>query len=305
MSPSLRHRALATVIPRLRRASELDTVERERARIERWHEGLDRTFPTRVVRGFDRRFTVTTEDLGGWPAYSLSPRGSAPTRTLYYCHGGGFMAPIDQFHVRYAARLAQRFGARVVLPDYPLTPEHSWRDSHDALVAHVDRLGRESEELVLLGDSAGGNIALSLALSLRDRGLRTPDRMVLISPWVDPSTSLRAETEAAARRDPWLKLTKALAYADWWAGSPDDLARPEVSPALGDLHDLPPTLMFCGTADLLVPGCRLLARRATEAGWPLTYVEEPDLIHVYPLLPGVPEARRAWRQLERFLDAAA
>ena len=49
--------------------------------------------------------------------------------------------------------------------------------------------------------------------------------------------------------------------------------------------------MFCGTRDLLVPGCRLLARRAAEAGWDLTYVEEPDLIHVYPVLPFIPEAR--------------
>ena len=61
--------------------------------------------------------------------------------------------------------------------------------------------------------------------------------------------------------------------------------------------------MFCGTRDLLVPGCRLLARRAAEVGWDLTYVEEPDLIHVYPLLPGIPEARRAWRLTVEFLRA--
>ena len=60
-------------------------------------------------------------------------------------------------------------------------------------------------------------------------------------------------------------------------------------------------LMFCGTRDLLVPGCRLLVRRAEEAGWDLTYVEEADLIHVYPILPGIPEARRAWRRTVDFL----
>ena len=93
------------------------------------------------------------------------------------------------------------------------------------------------------------------------------------------------------------------AYAGWWAGTPDDLGRPEVSPGLGDLTGLPPALMFCGTRDLLVPGCRLLVRRAAEAGWDLTYVEEPDLIHVYPILPGIPEARRAWRRTVDFLHA--
>ena len=59
--------------------------------------------------------------------------------------------------------------------------------------------------------------------------------------------------------------------------------------------------MFCGTRDTLVPGARLLADRAVEAGWPLTYVEEPGLLHVYPLFPGVPEAARAWRRTRAFL----
>ncbi len=58
--------------------------------------------------------------------------------------------------------------------------------------------------------------------------------------------------------------------------------------------------MFCGTRDLLVPGCRLLADRAAAAGWPLTYLEAPDLIHVFPLLP-IPEASTAWRHTEEFL----
>ena len=59
--------------------------------------------------------------------------------------------------------------------------------------------------------------------------------------------------------------------------------------------------MFCGTRDTLAPGCRLLAERGAASAWDLTYVEVPDLIHVYPLLPVVPEARRAWRQTLEFL----
>jgi acetyl esterase/lipase len=90
-------------------------------------------------------------------------------------------------------------------------------------------------------------------------------------------------------------------YAGWWAGSPEDLGRPEVSPALGDLTGLPRALMFCGTRDLLVPGCRLLADRGREAGWDLRYVEVPDVIHSFPLLPFLPEARTAWRQTLEFL----
>jgi acetyl esterase/lipase len=294
---------MARVVPRVRGARELDDEPRERARVERWHEGLDRSFPTGSTPRFERRFSVVAEDLpGGFPSYSLVPRDTLPRRTVLYLHGGGFMAPISAWQVRYAARLAGALGARVVMPDYPLSPEHSWRDSHDDLVALAERLaGDPAGGLVLAGDSSGGGLALAVAETVRDRGGPQPDRLLLVSPWVDLTTSTDG-TDALDAIDPWLFIGKVRAYAGWWAGRPEDLGRPEVSPALGDLTGLPPALMFCGTRDLLVPGCRLLARRAAEAGWDLTYVEEPHLIHVYPILPGIPEARRAWRRTLEFLD---
>ena len=135
---------------------------------------------------------------------------------------------------------------------------------------------------------------------MRDRGGPQPRRLLLISPWVDLTTST-PETAALDADRPVAVHRQGARVRRLVGRSPDDLGRPEVSPALGDLAGLPPALMFCGTRDLLVPGCRLLVRRAGEAGWDLTYVEEPDLIHVYPILPGIPEARRAWRRTVDFL----
>ena len=304
MNPSRRHELLAWAVPRLRRSRDLDTPEAERERLQRWHLTLDRSLPTRLVPQFARRYSVVTEVLTGpageFPSYVVTPRGTDPDRTIVYLHGGGYVAPIDPFHVRYATRLASTLGARVVLPDYPLAPEHTWRDSHDAVADQVGRLTDEGGTVVLAGDSAGGGYALALALTLRDRGGPQASHLLLHSPWADLTTST-PETAEFSARDPWLFLGKLHAYATWWAGSPDDLGRPEVSPALGDLTGLPPALMFCGTRDTLAPGCRLLARRAAEAGWDLTYVEQPDLIHVYPLLPSIPEARTAWRRAVEFL----
>jgi epsilon-lactone hydrolase len=300
MSPSLRHELLAWAVPRVRKSRDLDDVDVERARIERWHATLDRSLPTRLVPRFERRFAVEVEETDGFPTYVMTPREAEPVRTVFFVHGGAFMAPIDPFHVRYAARLADALDARIVMPDYPLAPEHTWRDSFEPMTDLAERWCKEPGGAVLYGDSAGGGFALALAIALRDRGGAQPERLLLHSPWVDLSTST-PETAEVAEIDPWLFIGKLHAYAAWWAGSPEDLDRPEVSPALADLAGLPPTLAFCGTRDLLVPGCRLLARRAVEAGWPLTYVEVPDLIHVYPLLPFVPEARRAWRQTLGFL----
>lgn len=304
MSPSRRHQLLAWAVPRLRGSRELDSPRAERARLERRHASLDRRLPTRAVPRFAKRFSVVTEVLTGprgeFSSYVVTPRGVDPRRTLVYLHGGGYVAGIDPFHVRYATRLATALGARVVLPDYPLAPEHTWRDSHEQVADLAARWAADSEELVLAGDSAGGGYALAVALTLRDRGGPQPARLLLHSPWVDLTTST-PETAEVTERDPWLFLGKVTAYAGWWAGDPGDLGRPEVSPALGDLSGLPSALMFCGTRDTLWPGCRMLARRAADSDWDLTYVEAPDLIHVYPLLPLIPEARSAWQQTVGFL----
>jgi epsilon-lactone hydrolase len=297
--PSRRHQLVAAAIPRLRGSRDLDSEPAERAAVVARHATLDRSLPVRAVRGLDRRFDVRVEQLDGFPAHVLTPRGGTPVRTLYYLHGGGFTSGIDAFHVRYATRLADALQARVVLPDYPLAPEHTWRDSHDALVADAARWADEPGGIVLAGDSAGGGLALAVALSMRERGHTPATHLVLHAPWVDLTTST-PETAEFARRDTWLFLGKLHAYAAWWAGSPDDLGRPEVSPGLADLSGLPPALMLYGTRDLLAPGCRLLATRAAEAGWDLEWIEEPDLIHVYGILPLLPEARRAFRQVVEF-----
>ena len=95
--------------------------------------------------------------------------------------------------------------------------------------------------------------------ALRDRGGAQPDRLVLIAPWVDLTSSTPGTLEAA-ERDPWLSYPHLAVYASFWAGSEDagDLADPRVSPLFGDLAGLPPALMLCGTRDLLA------ARRATR-----------------------------------------
>lgn len=317
--PSRRHELLARAVPRIRGSRDLDSLEEERARLTRWHTGLRQELPTRLVPRFESRFQLVREILRGdgpeFASWVFAPRGAPPSRTVYYLHGGGFVAPIDPFHVRYAAWLARALGARVVMPDYPLAPEHDWSASHEALVGDVRRWAALGP-VTLAGDSAGGGLALALAVAMAvdadagtDAGTDAAqaDSLLLLSPWVDLTEST-PETAGLDALDPWLFLSKLRAYAAWWAGAPEDLGRTEVSPALAPrevLGRLPRTLMLCGTRDLLLPGCRLLATRGAGTGWPLTYVEEPDLIHVYPLLPGLPEAARARRTVLDFLGGSS
>ncbi|WP_323791218.1 alpha/beta hydrolase [Nocardioides sp.] len=299
--PSLSHQALAYVVPRLRGTVPLDSPEQERARLEECQATVDRSLPTKGVRRFERRYEVTTTDAP-FPVHVIRPRGRRPRSTVYYLHGGGFVAPADPLHTKYALRLAEVLDAEVVMPDYPLAPSHDWRAHHEVLLDDLAERCATQDRVLVAGDSAGGGIALALAQALRDRGGAQPSELLLLSPWVDLTTST-PETYDLDDVDPWLQITKLDVYAGWWAGSPDDLARFEVSPALGDLAHLPRTLMICGSRDLLVPGCRLLADRAAalrSGDWDLTYLEAPDLIHVFPLMP-IPEARTAWRYVQEFL----
>ncbi len=290
--PSLQHQVLATVVPRIRGSAPVDDVDalrREKLASQPGPPGPPR------LRG------MQVDRLPGpFPIHEVRVRGASPTRTVMYLHGGGYVEHEDRVHWRYAARLARRYDARVVLPSYPLAPHHTWRDSYDVLVRLFEQLAIESPAgVVLAGDSAGGGYALALAQTIATRPGPQPDRLVLISPWVDLACEVSGTSEAASR-DPWLHVSRLRAYGQWWAGD-DDVARPELSPLHGDLTGLPPALMWCGTRDVLQPQCRSLADRAGEEGWDLRYVEEPGLIHVYPVLP-VPEARRALAELDDFLS---
>ena len=293
--PSLRHLLAATVVHRTRRVPPVTDVAAKRAELV----ALNRTRQTHPPRWVHRHWEVETRDIG-FPAYVLTPRAGDWTRTLVHLHGGSFTAVAHSAQWAFATRVAAAIGARLVFPAYPLAPEHTWRDSHDPLVGLVAKLAAEGP-VALSGDSAGGGLALAVAQGVRDRGGPQPGHLVMVSPWVDLTTSAPGTAEAG-RRDPWLAHENLPVYAAFWAGSDDpaELARPEVSPALADLTGLPPALMLCGTRDVLHPACVELTRRAHRAGWGLDFLSALGMIHVYPVLP-VPEAKAALRRIVAFL----
>ena len=297
--PSLTHRLLTLVIPRLRGASEVDDPDTVRREVLASQAAASTALPRRLPRRLPRSMDVSSVDDVGFPVWDLRTAGSTPTRTVLYLHGGGFVGGIDRFHWHFTTALARSTGTRFVLPAYPLTPEHTWRDSHPPLVDLFERLAIESPGgVTLMGDSAGGGLALALAQQIARRPGPQPTQLVLVSPWVDLTASTPGSEEQRAH-DPWLTMTKLRLYGSWWAGD-DDPDRPEVSPVHGDFTGLPPTLVMCGTRDLLLPQVREMVRRAAAAGVHVTYREERGLLHVYPILP-IPEARRARRDIVDFL----
>lgn len=295
--PSFRHQVLTRVIPVLRGSSDVhgtEAVARLRRDLVAAQAEADPSPPPRVAKAFD----VRRSEVSGMPVFELRVPGSTPVRTVLYLHGGGFVSGPDRLHWRHAARLARRLGVRVVLPAYPLTPTHTWKDATPPLVDLFEQLAVESPHgVVLMGDSAGGGLAMLLAQQVARRPGPQPTHLVMFAPWVD-LTGETPGTEEAARRDPWLNLTRLRIYGSWWgAGDPPDQ---EASPLANDVVGMPPTLLFCGTRDLLHPQSLALVAAARDAGVRLTYVEGAGLLHAYPILP-IPEARAAFDRVEAFL----
>ena len=170
----------------------------------------------------------------------------------------------------------------VTLPIYPLVPFGTAQEVRDGVLALVRRSLERYGPTCLAGDSAGGQIAVSTALALRDEGIILP-RTVLISPALDLSWS-NPRIPAVQPTDPWLGTPGGKVLAQHWRGELD-LLDPAVSPLYGDFAGLGALTVFTGTRDVLNPDAHLLAGKAAAAGVPCELHEVAGQVHVYPLIP--------------------
>jgi acetyl esterase/lipase len=218
----------------------------------------------------------------GWPLYEITPRRETPSGTVIYAHGGGWVNEIAVQHWALCARIAAEAACTVLVPIYPLIPVGTAAEVVEGF-AELAAERHVTGPVCLAGDSAGGQIALSSALMLRDRQRQTAEQTILISPGLDASLA-HPQIPAVERIDPWLARPGVRVFVEYWRG---ELAMedPTVSPINGDLRGLGPITLFSGTRDILAPDAARLAGLATSAGVQIDYHERPGLVHVYPLLP--------------------
>jgi acetyl esterase/lipase len=226
---------------------------------------------------------VQVDRRSGWPIYTMVPNTGTPQRTVVYLHGGAWVNEIAPQHWQLVAQVAAEAQVKVIIPIYPLLPFAGAAEVVPAIVELVAENVSPNHSVCLAGDSAGGQIALSAALLLRDdHGVVIP-RTVLISPVLDLSLS-NPLIISVERTDPWLRREALLVFAERWRGELP-LNDPRVSPLAADLTGLGALTVFSGTRDILNPDARVLARKATAAGVDIDYHEHPGLVHVYPLMP--------------------
>ncbi|WP_374945566.1 alpha/beta hydrolase fold domain-containing protein [Agreia sp.] len=228
---------------------------------------------------------VDVEHRGGWPVYTVVPRVGTPVGSFVYLHGGGWVNEIVSQHWNLAAQIAVEANTTVTIPIYPLVPFGTAAETAafvgDLVRDNLERYGRTG----IGGDSAGGQISLSVALALRDEHDIALPQTVLISPALDLSWS-NPHIPRVQPSDPWLATPGGKVFAEYWRGDREVLD-PVVSPLFGELAGLGPITMFSGTRDVLNPDARLLVEKAAASGVALDYHEGVGQVHVFPLLPTV------------------
>ena len=269
-----------------------------RARFERFgavsRASLQQKFPKLVFEN---------HTIGNLGMESLRATES-PRSAIIHLHGGAFVMGSPASYRNRAMRLAYRCNAEVFVPDYRLAPEHPYPAAlDDALVAwqYVSAL-RRNLPVFVTGDSAGGGLALSLLVRLRDLGAVMPSGAILLSPWTDLTVS-GAAVDANARKDLWLTRRHLEIWARYYTAAADPLT-PLLSPVFADLSSLPPLLLLAGENEVLLDdAARVAERAARDGGTPARLLVGRGMQHDWPFtLPWLEESRSAWAEMSRFIE---
>ncbi|MBA3543942.1 MAG: alpha/beta hydrolase [Chthoniobacterales bacterium] len=233
--------------------------------------------------------------------------GEDSGRAILYFFGGGYLVGTPATRRKTAGHLALAAGARVLVPNYRLAPEHPFpaavEDAVQAWQWLVDQ-GAEPSRTFLAGDSAGGGLAVATAIALRDRRLPMCGGIVAISPWADLTCSGESMTSRAVVD---IECTRAglLDMAGTYLHGADP-AQPLASPVLADLTGLPPLLCLVGGDEVLLDDSARLVRNAGIAGIDATLSITAGMQHVFPIWAGAfPEADAAIRLIGDWVRARA
>lgn len=221
---------------------------------------------------------------------------------VLYFHGGGFRIASALAYRSYGSHLAAVLGARVLLVEYRLAPEHKFPKAVDDCFAVWESLlaeGVDTGRIVIAGDSAGGGLAASVTMHALADGV-LPAGVICCSPWVD--LTITADTyDTNAESDKLFSRTSAEEAAPAYLGGADPM-NPIASPLFGDWDGAPPLLILVGDAEVLLDDSRKLADVAKAAGVDVTLSVYPEMPHIWTMsYPAFPEAVEGVTEMAEFV----
>lgn len=224
------------------------------------------------------------------------------SKVVLYFHGGGFFMSSPALHRPLTWRIARATSRPVLAVDYRMAPDHAfpaWLDDGIAAYSHLLAQGLRGEDILIAGDSAGGNIALSLTHRIRREKLPMPEGLILLSPWADLLCQGRSHR--------WNYFRDAMFDARGVRAVGRYLTRncnpydPEISPMYGDFRGFPKMLLFAGSTEVFLDDARTVTRRAKAAGVDVALYTYRHMPHVFPIFSGmIPRAKTAFDTITAF-----
>lgn len=242
--------------------------------------------------------------IGAIPAEWVSiEQGHDRRHVVMYCHGGGYTCGQLGYARILASKLALASGCDVLSFEYRLAPEHPYPAAiQDALEVwdHLMHMGVGARDVILAGDSAGGNLALELCLKLKEQGRRQPRMLILMSPWTDMTCSGLSHTDCADI-DPMLSAEYISSVRAAYTGPDADWSDPCYSPLFGDLRGFPPALIQVGTNEILRSDSELLHHKFQESNVYSVLEVYDECWHVFQQMP-IRRAAQAMESVGRFVQ---
>ena len=222
--------------------------------------------------------------------------GNPPIKHIVFFHGGGYASEAGRMHWTFAEFLLKETMSEVTMVNYPLSPEHSCSECIDAVTEVYKSIFKTyDQEIILIGDSAGGGLALALAENIKHLGIQIkPDKLILLSPWVDVSMSDEVPDDVTDS-DVILDLESVKILGQRYAKD-INIKDFRCSPLHGDLVGIGDTALFIGTHDILYPQAKALKEKMSN----MAFYEYEGMFHDW-MLVAVPEAEDAKAKLADFI----
>ena len=244
--------------------------------------------PVRVPRLHRAHFSESLfEASNGFKMQVFSTKDYGKDMVIVYLHGGACIYQPVFFHWRFVHDLALRTHCRVLMPIYPKYPEYRCVDDMEVMLDFYEHyvMPLKAGKVVLMGDSFGGNMAMSLTQEIAKRGLQPVSALALMSPCVDNAFTRRDAMVALQPLDRMIKLERIESIMGGWQGNLPP-THPWVSPIYGDLRAFPDnTLLIYGSDEILKVDAELLVEKMQEIGRPIKAMEYQGMFHTFPLFP--------------------
>lgn len=212
---------------------------------------------------------------------SFTPKNNKFNRIILYIHGGAYISEALNSHAIFCDDLSINNDALVIVPNYGLTPNYTYEEAYKMLDEVYSILLEYNLPIIIAGDSAGGGLAASYTMYLRKNNIKTPNKIILNSPWLDLTMS-NPEIIKYQNTDRMLAPYGLVECGKYWSGNLETNDY-RISPIYGDFTDFPETLLFRSTWEIFYPDEIILENLLNSNNIKHTIVEEKGFIHTAPL----------------------